>query len=104
MIGIEATAESLLNGGEVLVRTARIDGQILPERVRLRLVGISQDHEAHAVIADVPDIEQQVPGQLLLNGEVPTLYVAGAIIGRYVANLCRGCVKGSRAGEAIRKP
>src|SRR5690348_16380024 len=55
------------------------------------------------MIAEIGEIEKQVVRQLALNREMPCLHVAGAVVGRNIANLriCR--VESCGRGEIIRE-
>src|SRR5690606_29229685 len=50
------------------------------------LVEVAQDELFASDVADVGDVEGQVIGQLLLDGEVPTVDVAGAVVDRLVVD------------------
>ena len=60
------------------------------------LVGVGQDVQADAVIADVGDIQQKVLREFLLDGEVPALYVTRARVWRRVAQRNVGVVDAGR--------
>ena len=76
--------------GDFDVREARWGGarsrQVLAELVGQSLVRIGEDVEADAMVADVGDIQEQVLGEFLLNGEVPALDIAVAIVAGDVAD------------------
>src|SRR3954453_8725575 len=53
--------------------------------------------------ADIANIQQQVPGKLLLNRKMPALHISGAVIGWYIADLRTGRVESDGTGKVVRK-
>ena len=68
-------------------------GMFSPGLFGSRLIVVAENHQAGALVADIADIEHQVLAEFPLDGEVPALHIAGAVIGRRVVG----------AGSAVEK-
>src|SRR4029079_16212952 len=76
----ESAAPGFLNEAEVLHGTASLYAQVLAWVVGDSLVIVAQDHQADAASSHVAEVEHEILRQLLLNGAVPALDIAGAVI------------------------
>src|SRR6185312_17329017 len=82
----------------------RVDGEVLALQVGSGLVCIGQNHQAHAVVADITGIQQEAFAQFALDAEVPALHVTGPVVRGNVADLCLGRIESVRASEVIWEP